>query len=318
MSARGKKRRADVLLAERGLAESREQARILIMEGLVFAPSGRVAKASSALAEDTALEVRGRLAYVSRGGLKMAHALKVFGREVEGQTALDVGASTGGFTDCLLQGGVRHVYAVDAGHGQLHLRLRQDPRVTVMEKVNARHRFELPEAVDLAVIDVSFISLTLVIPQAVAHLGDGGYIVALVKPQFEARKGEVGRGGIVKDPKVHAATLGKMVLWAANEGLRIRDMCGSPIRGDKGNREFFLLLQKPSSSAQENGKDTGQVPAFAGTTGKELQKPSSSAQENGKETGQVPAFAGTTGKEPQKPSSSAQENGKEPGKKTGE
>ncbi len=243
------------------MAESREQAQILIMEGLVFAPSGRVAKASSALAEDTPLEVRGRLPYVSRGGLKMAHALNAFGMEVEGQTALDLGASTGGFTDCLLQGGARHVYAVDVGHGQLHLRLRQDPRVTVMEKVNARHPFELPESVglpvDVAVIDVSFISLTMVIPQALAHLGDGGYIIALVKPQFEARKEQVGRGGIVKDPKVHASTLGKMVVWATNEGLRVRDMCASPILGDKGNREFFLLLQKPLPSAKENGTESG-------------------------------------------------------------
>ena len=264
MTTRAKKKRADLLLAERGLAESREQAQILIMEGLVFAPSGRVAKASSALLEDTPLEVRGRLPYVGRGGLKMAHALNVFGMEVGGQTALDLGASTGGFTDCLLQGGVRHVYAVDAGHGQLHLKLRQHPRVTVMEKVNARHPFELPEPVDLTVIDVSFISLTLVIPQALAHLGNGGYIVALVKPQFEAQKEQVGRGGIVKDPKVHAATLGKMVVWAANEGLRVRDMCASPILGDKGNREFFLLLQKPLSSTKET-----EVPAFAGTTGEQ-------------------------------------------------
>ena len=251
-----------MLLAERGLAESREQAQILIMEGLVFAPSGRVAKASSALAEDTPLEVRGRLPYVSRGGLKLAHALKAFGVEVEGHTALDLGASTGGFTDCLLQGGARHVYAVDVGHGQLHLRLRQDPRVTVMEKVNARHPFELPESVglpvDVAVIDVSFISLTMVIPQALAHLGDGGYIIALVKPQFEARKEQVGRGGIVKDPKVHASTLGKMVVWATNEGLRVRDMCASPILGDKGNREFFLLLQKPLPRPTESGTELGE------------------------------------------------------------
>ena len=247
MTTRVRKKRADVLLAERGLAESREQAQVLIMEGLVFAPSGRVAKASSTLAEDTPLDVRGRLPYVSRGGLKLAGALDSFGLPVEGLTALDVGASTGGFTDCLLQRGADHVYAVDVGHGQLHHRMRQDPRVTVMEKVNARHPYDLPEQVDLVVIDVSFISLALVIPPALEHLEDGGRIVALVKPQFEARREEVGRGGIVKDPKVHAAVLGRMVNWSVNQGLWIRGMCPSPITGDKGNREFFLHLRKPAA-----------------------------------------------------------------------
>ena len=251
MTTRARKKRADVLLAERGLAESREQAQVMIMEGLVFAPSGRVAKASSSLAEDVALEVRGRLPYVSRGGLKLAGALDVFGLAVEGQTALDVGASTGGFTDCLLQRGVRHVHAVDVGHGQLHHRLRQDARVTVMEKTNARHPYHLPELVDLVVIDVSFISLNLVIPPALEHLRSSGHIVALVKPQFEAPRERVGRGGIVRDPKVHAAVLGRMVVWATEQRLRLRGMCPSPILGEKGNREFFLLLQKPANRGGE-------------------------------------------------------------------
>ena len=245
MTTKVRKKRADLLLAERGLAESREQAQILIMEGLVFAPSGRVAKSSSPLAEDTPLEVRGRLPYVSRGGLKLAHALEVFGLNVDGQVALDVGASTGGFTDCLLQQGAARVYALDVGHGQLHHKIRTDKRVEVMEKCNARHPFDLPERVDLVVMDVSFISLSLVVPQAAAHLRDGGLIAALVKPQFEAERGQVGRGGVVRDPKVHAAALGKMVVWATEQGLRVRNMCASPILGDKGNREFFLLLQKP-------------------------------------------------------------------------
>ena len=252
MATRARKKRADLLLAERGLAESREQAQVMIMEGLVFSPSGRVAKASSALAENTPLEVRGRLPYVSRGGLKLAGALDFFDLQVEGMRALDVGASTGGFTDCLLQRGATHVYAVDVGHGQLHQRMREDARVTAMEKVNARYPYELPELVDLVVIDVSFISLALVIPPALAHLKDDGRIAALVKPQFEARREEVGRGGIVKDPKIHAATLGRMVNWSVNEGLRVRGMCPSPIQGDKGNREFFLLLQKPTSAGRQN------------------------------------------------------------------
>ncbi len=254
MTTKVRKKRADVLLAERGLAESREQAQVLIMEGLVFAPSGRVAKASSTLAADVPLEVRGRLPYVSRGGLKLAGALEAFGLAVDGKTALDVGASTGGFTDCLLQRGARHVYAVDVGHGQLHYRLTRDDRVTSMEKTNARHPYALPEPVDLVVIDVSFISLNLVIPPALEHLRGEGHIAALVKPQFEAPREQVGRGGIVRDPKVHAAVLGRMVIWATEQGLRIRGMCPSPILGDKGNREFLLLLQKPALNPGEIGE----------------------------------------------------------------
>ena len=251
MAVKVRKRRADVLLAERGLAESREQAQVMIMEGLVFAPSGRVAKASSSLSEDVPLEVRGRLPYVSRGGLKLAGALDTFGLAVEGITALDVGASTGGFTDCLLQRGARHVYALDVGHGQLHYRLTRDERVSVMEKTNARHPYQLPEPMDLVVIDVSFISLSLVIPPALEHLQSGGNVVALVKPQFETSREQVGRGGIVRDPRVHAAVLGRMVVWATEQRLRLRGMCPSPILGDKGNREFFLLLQKPANPGGE-------------------------------------------------------------------
>jgi 23S rRNA (cytidine1920-2'-O)/16S rRNA (cytidine1409-2'-O)-methyltransferase len=244
MPERRRKKRADLLLVERGLSESREQAQALIMEGLVFTPAGRVLKPGASLPDATPLEVQGRLPYVSRGGLKLAHALDFFGLSVEGLVALDVGASTGGFTDCLLQRGARKVYAVDVGYGQLDHRLRQDPRVVVMEKRNARHPFELPEPVDLVTIDVSFISLALVIPPVATHLKDECYIVALVKPQFEAKKEEVGRGGVIKDPQVHAGVLGRMIVWAVGQGLRVRNLCASPILGDAGNREFFLLLQK--------------------------------------------------------------------------
>ncbi|MDA1128457.1 MAG: TlyA family RNA methyltransferase, partial [Chloroflexi bacterium] len=167
--------------------------------------------------------------------------------DVTGLTALDVGASTGGFTDCLLQRGVQRVYAVDVGHGQMDYGLRQDPRVTVLEKINARYPFELPEMVDLVTMDVSFISLKLVAPEAARHLNPGRYIAALVKPQFEAPREQVGRGGVIKDPKVHAAVLGKMVNWAVGQGLRVRNICRSPIQGDAGNREFFILLQKPAN-----------------------------------------------------------------------
>ncbi len=245
MTARSAKIRADRLLVERGLAESRERAQALIMEGVVYTPSGRVLKSGSTLPGDVELEVKGRLPFVSRGGVKLAHALDAFQLDVAGLTALDVGASTGGFTDCLLQRGAGRVYAVDVGHGQMDYGLRQDPRVTVLEKINARYPFEIPEQVDLVTMDVSFISLTMVIPEAARHLNPGRYIAALVKPQFEAPKEQVGRGGVIKDPKVHAAVLGKMVNWAVGQGLRVRNMCRSPIQGDAGNREFFILLQKP-------------------------------------------------------------------------
>ena len=247
MTARSAKIRADRLLVDRGLAESREQAQVLIMEGVVYIPSGRVLKAGSTLPADVELEVKGRLPFVSRGGVKLAHALDQFQIDVTGLTVLDVGASTGGFTDCLLQHGAERVYAVDVGHGQMSYTLRQDQRVAVIEKTNARHPFELPETVDLVTMDVSFISLTLVIPESVRHLKPGCLIAALVKPQFEAPKGQVGRGGVIKDPAVHAAVLGKMVNWAVGAGLRVRDMCRSPIQGDAGNREFFILLQKPKN-----------------------------------------------------------------------
>ena len=237
------RQRADMLLVSRGLAESREQAQTLIMEGLVFTSSGRVAKASSLMTAKAELEVRGRLPYVGRGGLKLAHALDQFRLSPDGMVALDLGASTGGFTDCLLQRGAQKVFALDVGHGQLDYRLRQDARVVVMEKLNARYPFELREPVDLVTIDVSFISLKLVIPQAVAHLKDRGCLVALVKPQLEAARGDVGRGGVIKDPQAHARVLAKTIAWVVGSGLRLRNLCASPILGDAGNKEFFLLLQ---------------------------------------------------------------------------
>ena len=258
------------MLVERGLAESREQAQALIMEGLVYSPSGKVLKSGVSLAADIPLEVRGRMPYVSRGGIKLAHALARFGVEASGVVALDVGASTGGFTDCLLQRGAQRVFALDVGHGQLDYRLRQDQRVTVMEKVNARHPFtlsrqgrgdlseygEIPPpssslppvegagVVNLATVDVAFISVTKVIPAVASHVKDGGAIIVLVKPQFEARREEVGKGGVIKDPTVHARVLARVIVWVVNEGFRLRDLVSSPILGDAGNREFFLLLQK--------------------------------------------------------------------------
>ncbi|MEE9284647.1 MAG: TlyA family RNA methyltransferase [Dehalococcoidia bacterium] len=239
------KQRLDEVLVARGLAESRSQARGLIMAGQVHVDGRMVDKAGAPTSPQAVVHVDRGLPYVSRGGLKLEHALDHFGLDVTGQPALDVGASTGGFTDCLLQRGAARVYALDGGRGQLHHRLRQDSRVRVMERVNARHPFSLPEPVRLATIDVSFISLTLVIPSVVVHLASGGRLLCLAKPQFEARREQVPRGGVVRDPSVHGEVLAKLVVWTVGQGLRLRGVTASPLRGDKGNREFFLLLQKP-------------------------------------------------------------------------
>ena len=237
--------RADLLLVERGLAESRERAQALIMAGVVLTPSGRVAKAGSLLASDVEVEVQGRLPYVSRGGYKMAHALDEFGIDPTGLVALDVGASTGGFTDCLLQRGASRVYAIDVGHGQLAYTLRQDSRVVSFEKMNARLPFELPEAVDILVIDVSFISLTLALPQPLAHLRSGGTAVALIKPQFEARRGEVGKGGVIRSDDLREDILMRVEQWLRDrDDVELLNTIYSPITGDAGNREYLALLRK--------------------------------------------------------------------------
>ena len=215
------------------------------MEGVVFTPAGRVAKSGALLANDVEVEVRGRLPYVSRGGIKLAHALDRFGVDPSGLVALDVGASTGGFTDCLLQRGATRVHAVDVGHGQLAYTLRRDPRVVCYEKVNARLPFQLPEPVDLLVIDVSFISLTLALPQPLTHLRSGGTAVALVKPQFEARRGEVGRGGIVRNDDLREDILMRVEQWLSDrEDVELLNTIPSPITGDAGNHEFLALLRK--------------------------------------------------------------------------
>ena len=246
---RAGRQRADVLLVERGLVESREEAQALIMAGAVVAPTGPVPKAGTFLNPETPLEVRQRLPYVSRGGVKLAHALDTwtadYGIELDGVTALDVGASTGGFTDCLLQRGVARVYAVDVGYGQLHYRLRSDPRVVCMEKVNARYPFDLPETVALLVADVSFISLTMALPEPLNWLQPNGYAVVLIKPQFEARRGEVGKGGIVRDDALRADILRRVRDWLnARDDVDLLDTIDSPITGDAGNREFLALLRK--------------------------------------------------------------------------
>jgi 23S rRNA (cytidine1920-2'-O)/16S rRNA (cytidine1409-2'-O)-methyltransferase len=181
--------------------------------------------------------------FVSRGGIKLAHALDQFQLDVAGRVAVDIGASAGGFTDCLLQRGASRVYAVDVGYGQLDHRLRQDQRVVVMERTNARYPISLPEKADLATIDLSFISATKVIPAVAGLLKPDGWLVLLLKPQFEARRGEVGRGGIIKEPALHATVLGRFIAWVVTHGLRLKGLIASPILGASGNREFLLLLR---------------------------------------------------------------------------
>lgn len=215
----------------------------MILAGAVLLPNGKVEKPGQLLRADAEVRVRERPRFVGRGGEKLAGALEEFRLDVTGLAALDVGASTGGFTDCLLQSGARHVYAVDVGRGQLADRLRRDSRVTLREGLNARNAFDLPEAVDIAAADVSFISLRLVLPSALAHLKPGGLALVLVKPHFEAGRGQVGAGGVVRDGRVHAQVVGRFCLWAVERGLRLLGVRASRLTGAAGNREFFVLLQ---------------------------------------------------------------------------
>lgn len=247
-AARGtfRRKRLDVLLVERGLAPSRERAQALVLAGLVRVDGRRVDKAGTPVAEDAAIEVLGPPhPYVSRGGVKLEAALRRFGLDVRDLVALDLGAGTGGFTDCLLRHGARRVYAVDVGRGQLHPKLRADERVVVLERTHARdlgpHR--VPEPVDLATVDVSFISLLRALPPVVPLLRDGAPVVALVKPPFEAGRG-VARAGVVRDPGVHRDVVRKVAWGLEACGLGAQAVVPSPIRGDKGNVEFLLLLRK--------------------------------------------------------------------------
>ena len=242
------KHRADQLLVERGLAESRSRAQALILAGLVFAGERRIDKAGEPLADDAAVEVRGRdHPWVSRGGVKLVHALDHFEIDPNGWVALDIGASTGGFTDVLLTRGARRVYAVDVGHGQLAWKLRQDPRVVVCERENARalSRERIAESVDLVVCDASFIGLATVLPAPLALAGERSALVALVKPQFEAGRALVGKGGVVRDPAVHREVCERTAAWvAAQPGWMVIGVAESPILGPEGNREFLLYARR--------------------------------------------------------------------------
>lgn len=238
------RRRLDQLLVERGLVESREKAKALILAGEVFVDGRRAAKPGQMVPLEAHVTLAARPPYVSRSGKKLEAALDTFGIEVAGRVCLDVGASTGGFTDCLLQRGARRVYAVDVGRGQLDWRLRNDPRVVVREGINARHlRFEdIGERVDLAVCDVSFISVTLILPAVAALLQPDGEMVILVKPQFEVGRGEVGKGGIVRDPALHRFAC-ERVARAVRELGFTASVIESPVPGAEGNKEFLLYAR---------------------------------------------------------------------------
>ena len=241
------KLRADQMLVDRGLAESRAKAQALILAGLAFSGERRIDKAGQTLPEDAPLEVRGREhPWVSRGGVKLAHALDHFGWDVTGAVALDVGSSTGGFTDVLLQRGAAKVFAVDVGTNQLAWKLRRDPRVVVHEQTNARHLGEdvVSEPVDLIVCDASFIALAKVLDRALDFAKADGRLIALVKPQFEAGRDEIGKGGVVRDPAVHARVCAAAAAWVRSRGWTVEGVTESPIRGPEGNVEFLLAARR--------------------------------------------------------------------------
>lgn len=238
------KKRLDQILVERGLADSRTRAQALVIAGKVYAGERRLDKPGAPTAEDLAIEVRGQPhPWVSRGGIKLAAGLDAFAIDPAGMAAIDVGASTGGFTDVLLQKGAAHVYAVDVGHGQLAWTLRNDARVTVLERTNARHlsAAEVPEPVDLVVCDASFIGLETVLPAALALTKPNAWLVALIKPQFEVGKGKVGKGGVVRDPALHAEVCARIGAWlGALPGWQVLGIVESPITGPEGNKEFLI------------------------------------------------------------------------------
>ncbi len=243
--------RADVALVERGLVESRAKAQALIMAGKVYSGERKLAKAGESIAADQPLELRGQdHPWVSRGGLKLARALASFALDVSDAVCLDLGASTGGFTDVLLAEGAARVYAVDVGHGQLAWKLRNDPRVVVLERTNARYlsKAEVPEAVDLVVCDASFIGLQVILPASLALAKPQADLVALIKPQFEVGKGMVGKGGVVRDPALHDEVCNRISEWiAAQPGWRVEGLTESPLTGPDGYKEYLLFARRQPS-----------------------------------------------------------------------
>ena len=245
------KTRADVALVSRGLAESREKAQAAIMAGLVYIGERKVLKASEPVKPDDNLLMRKpEIQYVSRGALKLEKAVRVFGADLKDRVVLDAGASTGGFTDVCLRSGARHVYAVDVGYGQLDWKLRNDPRVTVMERTNARFltAADFPEKPEIAVMDVSFISIRLILPALIGIIGDQGIIYSLIKPQFEAGRDKVGKKGVVRDPKTHEEVIRNISSFVQSVGWIVRRLDYSPITGPEGNIEFLSEIVKADDS----------------------------------------------------------------------
>ena len=241
------KTRLDVLLTERGLLDSRQKAQATIMSGIVFVNGQRVDKVGTAVSNDALIEIRGAtLPYVSRGGLKLEKAMQTFPLTLAGKICADIGASTGGFTDCMLQNGAKKVYAVDVGYGQLDWKLRNDVRVVCMERTNARYltHEEIPEELDFASVDVSFISLKLIFPALYGLLREGGEIACLIKPQFEAGREKVGKKGVVRDPAVHLEVLEHFLIHAKENHFTVLGITYSPIRGPEGNIEYLGFLRK--------------------------------------------------------------------------
>ena len=245
--------RLDVFLVEHGLAETRQKALSTIMSGIVYVNGQKVDKAGFGVAPDANVEVRGNaLPYVSRGGLKLEKAMRAFGLRLDGCVCADIGASTGGFTDCMLQNGACKVYSVDVGYGQLDWKLRSDERVVCMERTNARYltHEQIPDELDFASIDVSFISLRLILPAVFGLLREGGHVACLIKPQFEAGREKVGKKGVVRDPAVHREVLEHFLTHAAESGFGVLDLTYSPIRGPEGNIEYLGYLEKGAQTAR--------------------------------------------------------------------
>ena len=274
------KKRLDVLLTERGLAPSREKAKALIMAGIVYVNNQKEDKAGTSFPEDAVVEVRGQgLRYVSRGGLKLEKAMQCFPIDLNGRFCMDIGASTGGFTDCMLQNGAAGVYAIDVGYGQLDWKLREDPRVICMEKTN--FRYVKPEDLDpdrmpdFASVDVSFISLSKILPPAHAILPAGGEMVCLIKPQFEAGREKVGKKGVVRDPQVHVEVIENVLKIAQDAGFEVLGLSWSPIRGPEGNIEYLMYIRKLPEKNDQNlsGQDLQDLPGenIQNLSGEDLQ-----------------------------------------------
>lgn len=263
------KERLDVLLVEKGLAPSREKAKTMIMEGNVFVEGQREDKAGTNFDTEAKIEVRGNtLKYVSRGGLKLEKAMKHFTISLEDKVCMDIGASTGGFTDCMLQNGARKVYSVDVGYGQFAWKLRTDPRVVCMEKTNIRYvtPADIDDVLDFASVDVSFISLTKVLVPAHELLCDNGEMVCLIKPQFEAGKEKVGKKGVVREPKVHQEVIEKVIGFALEHGFDVLNLEYSPIKGPEGNIEYLVHLRKSQDGKKEETIDVTAVVEAAHTS----------------------------------------------------